>query len=404
MFPVPGGAGYLEEDDNSPYEAIVSTVAGVASATFHSGYEAGTVTVTAQIDKDNDGSYDISAKTPVISIGGGVPSDKWFSVAAESWNLPGLVEDGVETKITVRLADRFGNFNILDGHSVSFRAGKGIAVETSGASSDSKGYAEVTLRTQGGRPYYNNGDLTEAAWETSLRNTIKTEYNYDFGTAHPRLGWANLMTYTKGEEYFEDGSNGGNVNGLYNAGENFRDTIQEPFMDYNQSGAWNSGSGSDLDPYEDYVDVNNNNSHDGKNNFWDSDKYIFRNSNVVTSGGPIILFKTADAGYNIGNGGSKTFTVLVCDSNMNRISDGSTISFSVEGGKISADATTSTSSLSAKGSDEASQLGIIEYNVTVSDEDSDEDKRKPSTLTCKVAWSDGKTITTITKPLSGHVN
>ena len=396
----PGGVGYLEQEDSDPYVAQVSTVSGVASVTFHSGYEAGAVTILAELDRDNDGIYDISAQTPVISIGGGAPSEKWFSVSADSWNLPGLSTDGVETKVQVRLADRFGNYNILNGHAVSFRAGKGIAIDTLGTI-DSKGFAEVTLRTQSGSPYFNSSDLLEKPWETSLRTNLESDYDLVFGDKHPRLGWATFMTYTKGEEYFEDGSNSGNVNGLYDLGENFRDTVHEPFLDYNQSGSWNNGT---VDPFEDYVDVDNDNVHDDKNTTWDSDKYLFENSYIATSGAPFIKFRKADANYNIPNGGSRTFYVLICDENMNRISDGSSLSFEVDGGKILGSPDVTFNTRSARGFDESSQRYVIEYAVTIADSDVDESKAEPSLLSCIVTWFDGENNSVVRSGISGTVN
>ncbi|MCK5738511.1 hypothetical protein KAH55_04995, partial [bacterium] len=89
------GAEYLEDDPfDTPYEQVVGTSGGIAEVTLHSGYEAGTVSITASITA---GGATISATTPVISIGGGVVTDEWFVVSCKEpgWNLGGLACVGV---------------------------------------------------------------------------------------------------------------------------------------------------------------------------------------------------------------------------------------------------------------------------------------------------------------------
>jgi hypothetical protein len=93
----------------------------MVSATLRSGSVAGPVRVVATTVVDpGPPAVTLSTSSGNISIGGGVPSDKWLSVSASNLNIAGFGCDGVETTINAMLADRFGNYNILKGTSVSF--------------------------------------------------------------------------------------------------------------------------------------------------------------------------------------------------------------------------------------------------------------------------------------------
>ncbi|OQX63610.1 MAG: hypothetical protein B5M56_02480, partial [Desulfococcus sp. 4484_241] len=265
------GSEYIEDDDATPYVQTVGTTNGIAKITLHSGYEPGPVTISASIT--TAGGSTITANTPVISIGGGVPSDKWLTVSATKLNLGGLVFVGLETDITAWLADRFGNYNVLDGYAVSFESEVGLAIDSNNVTADKYGAATVTARTQ-------------------------------------KDGVCVVMVHTKGEEHFYDGSNGCAHDGQYNTGEDFTDTADDPFRDYDDDGLWDNGTTSTLDttytagvnPFEDYVDAAGNNSWDGVNGIWDSDKQLFRNAYFLITGPPIIRFDVST--FTVPDGGS----------------------------------------------------------------------------------------------------
>ena len=254
----PGGLEYIEADDATPTVQTVGTTNGEAEITLYSGYEPGPVTINASIT--TAGGATITATTPVISIGGGVPTDRWLSISSDNWILAGLVYEGIETEITAWLADRYGNFNVLDGHSVSFQSEPGIALFSTNATADAYGTATVQVRTQS-FPW----DVVPEDWECDLVYSL-TGGNHtpdpggggaivpgivDFsgGTGavlpgHPRDGVAGVLVHTKGEEHFFDGSGGQSLDGQYNFGETFTDTADDPFRDYDDDGLWDDGTTS----------------------------------------------------------------------------------------------------------------------------------------------------------------
>ena len=159
----------------------------------------------------------IKSQSSVVSIGGGVPSAKRFSVAADVLNLPGLEENDVKTNISAYLADRFGNYNILVGTTVSFITELGLAIDTSDVTVDENGIATAEARTQ--RPAANataTEDVAEDPWETTLIDYIDAVYGSTL-PGHPRDGLCSVLVYVKGEEHFLDA----NANGVYDQVETF---------------------------------------------------------------------------------------------------------------------------------------------------------------------------------------
>ena len=412
------GGEYLESDDGTPYEQVVGTSNGVASVTLHSGNEAGTVSITASIIIAN--STTISATTPIISIGGGVVTDEWFVVSTSEpgWNLGGLACVGVETEITAWLADRFGNYNVLDGHTVSFQSEVGLAVNPIGVTDGGTGAATTTVRTQGVPK-----DVVPEIWEIGLIGQM--EVDFPAGTAagdplpsgHPRDGVSNVLVFTIGEESFVDGSNGNLVNGVYDAGEDFFDTVDDPWRDYDDDGAWDDGnettpltapgqadpsSGIVFNPEEDeYQDRNGNNLWDGKNNVWDGNKNLFRQVDFLITGLPNIRMDKAS--FNVANGGSDTVKIMVCDDNYNPLSAGSTYTVSVDAGKITGGATshvypsssfygskTATDWDSSGGIDDTDYMlahrSLIVNEITISDDDPAKDEAQSVSLSITVTW------------------
>jgi hypothetical protein len=426
------GDEYLEVDDTTPYTQVVSTSAGLASVTLHSGFEAGTVSINASITTAS--ATTISATTPVISIGGGVPTDEWFSISVEEpgWNMGGLNCVGVETKITAWLADRFGNYNVLDGTTVSFLSEVGLAVYPTGVTDGATGTATSTVRTQSG---VNSApkDVVPERWETDLKaelasSTISSSV-YGFGSpsavgdplpsGHPRDGVCNVLVFVMGEESFVDGSNGLPVNGIYDFGEDFTDTIDDPWRDYDDDGLYDFGaettpltlSGPPYNPQEEYQDRDGLSSWDGLSTDWDGPhpnpiyetKNIYRQVNFLITGTPFIR---CDRGsFSVPNGGTATVRFLVCDQNYNMLAAGSDYNVTVSEGEIvggtesfvypssSFYGSETTTDMDASGGpldDDDFRLAhrsLIVNQVTVGDADpADTDPAKPATLTVTVTW------------------
>lgn len=275
----------------------VSTSNGVATTTLISGSVAGTVRIIACVDLDGSDTCDtgeISSSSAPLSIGGGIPSASHFDVARTIINLAGLAYVNEQSQVSAFLADRFGNYNVLTGTSVSFYTEAG-AIDRS-AVTDEIGTASVVLRTQNPLPIdvspldplnplgtaetYNNldcndydgGEPFEDANDSTVWESCEHFTDLDGGgypvlppggvspEPNPRDGWVSVLVTVKGEEAFSDL----NGNGIYDSGEPFIDNGGEPFIDSNDNGVY--------DPKEDFTDQNFNGSYDVGEPFTDLDR------------------------------------------------------------------------------------------------------------------------------------
>ena len=432
------GSEYLESNDVTPYEQVVATSSGIAEVTLHSGFEAGTVSIAASIT--TSGGATISATTPIISVGGGVVTDEWFvvSVGEPGWNMGGLGCVGVETSITAWLADRFGNYNVLDGHTVSFQSEVGLAVNPIGLTDGGTGAATTTIRTQGVPK-----DVVPEVWEVDLKAQMLLEFGGLTATGdplpsgNPRDGVCNVLVFTVGEESFVDGSGGNEVNGVYDVGEVFFDTVDDPWRDYDDDGLWDDGtdttllttvgqidpsSGINVNPEEDeYQDRSGNDQWDGDNGVWDGNKNLFRQVDFLITGTPHIRIDKST--FTVANGGSDTVKILICDENYNRLSAGSTYTVSIDTGEITGGVTSyeypsssfygSETSVDWNGSgaiDDADYMlahrNLIVNEIVISDADAANDKATSGSLSITVIWKSnggcGDVVETLT--INGIVN
>ena len=249
----PGGGAAIDPP-------AAATVGGVAKTFLKSGFVAGPTRILAFIDANGNGTFDsgeiFSTSTP-LSIGGGVPSARFFSVAADIHNLAGLAYDNEQANISAFMADRFGNFNVLQGTAVSFYTEAG-AIDRQGVTDD-KGETTVLFRTQNRLPVDTDPrqDLNPIGNETVLFNDLNSNGLYDLLEPNPRDGRVSVLAVTMGEETFYD-TNG---NGVYDPGEPFDDNGGEPFIDENDNGIY--------DGPEEFTDQNNNGSYDPGEPFYD---------------------------------------------------------------------------------------------------------------------------------------
>ena len=497
----PGGEAAVDPPQSA-------TVGGVASTFIKSGFVAGPVRVLAFIDADDNTVFDsgeIYTTSTALSIGGGVPSMKFFSMVANTYNIAGLAVDGELVDMTVRIADRFGNYNILEGTSVSFYTEAG-AIDRQGTT-DTEGLTSVTLRSQDPRPVNTSPrqDLNPIGNELSLYNNANgndydsgelfedlngsgsqdlyehfTDFDgagYDLTEPNPRDGWDRVLAVTQGEETFYDGDG----NGIYDAGEAFVDNGGEPFLDQNDNGlydakeefvdvdasgtytlgetfydagrgepffdtngngvrdsgepftdlngdlifdpageAWFDANSNDVfdvgEPFEDtngngvfdqggfydgvyngaelYIDVDGNGQWTAGNGIWDPNTSIWKSLNVTFTGQPHVSPETTrlvidDATsahdprsglgslYWITPGGCANFNLFVADVNNNAPISGTTVSLTVDGGKLIGDSSYVIPSIAA------GPYGIF---FGICDDDIDF-LPESSTVTAKVTWT-----------------
>ncbi len=180
---------------------------GLVTTIVHAGYVAGPVQIIASTAVTGPPASTLYAQSGSLSIGGGVPSYKWLSLSHQLSNVAGWNCDNVTDTINVNIADRFGNYNILKGTSVSFATDFG-AVDTSNTTNDM--------------------GQTTSVWRSQ----------------DPRVGSSGKVTIlvqTTGEENFTDM----NGNGVYDSGvDGFSlvdDDLPEPYIDTNGNGTHDAG-------------------------------------------------------------------------------------------------------------------------------------------------------------------
>ncbi|MEC4685976.1 MAG: hypothetical protein VST71_09635 [Nitrospirota bacterium] len=331
----PNGGEYLDPTSTS-------TVNGEAVTILHSGSVAGPVTIVASVDVNGT---TLSTSSFPISIGGGVPTARSFTLATDVHNLPGLAYINREANISAFVADRFGNYNVLEGTSISFYAEAG-AIDRN-VNVDSTGAGTVIFRTQ--NPMPEDVVATDASTpipgvndETALQALVSGTWPTVDTSNNPRDGWVTILATVMGEESFVDA----NANGIFDPGEDF-DDLGEPFIDLNDNGVRDDGTGTD--PLELFIDTNGNGQYDGPNGCWDGpdpdpsytctgredSKMLYKTITLMFTGKPV-NFAVTPSTFDIGDGDSQTFSVIVADTNLNRPSPGTTISVSADGGKLSA--------------------------------------------------------------------
>ena len=260
------GGGEQIFTDNSQGTAVQAfTVNGIASVSLRSGLVAGTIDIIAS-------SGEISSLARV-SIIGGLPDADHLSIGAEFLNIAGGVSNNLEDKITVQLADRFGN-TVASQTPVNFISEGGVI----GLSQNAGGFDSTSDR----------GQITAL-----LRSSEPSTPNLGGIEPKSNVGLNNIVAYTTGSESFRDN----NGNGFYDNGDSFS---QAGFIDDNNDNRWNPGEritahgdmsepfidGNDNQIFENgefYVDVNGNGQFDGPDGIYQANTTIWRSMNVLFS-------------------------------------------------------------------------------------------------------------------------
>jgi len=302
----------------SPTSAT-SDAQGRATTVVTSGTAKATVRVTASV---NVNGQLISTQSDGLIISTGLPDQDSFSLALTAINLEALNIDGVQSTVTVRLADRYNN-PVPDGTAVSFTAEAG-SIQSScltGSSNNESGVCEVTWTSSGERP---------------------------------PLGRVTILATATGEEQFFDD----NGNGVFDAGDATWIDIPEVYRDDDENGIYESGQFNDA--Y--FFDFDNNQVRspaDGEfNGILCQDPARCEGPEKIGIGASGVIIMSGSSGFlysnvdpenpatdwqNFGglvNGvldvssGSGTVIFLVGDINQQPMAEGTTISFSTDNGEL----------------------------------------------------------------------
>lgn len=271
---VPDGAiVYFNLDSPTGGAEIISATTalvtdGEVSVDIASGTVAGVATVTATTET---ASGDVTAKARVTIGGSGSPDQKHIGISAETLNIPGLIEFGIENQITAYVADRFSN-PVPEGTPVYFASECGIM-----ALEDAEGVA------------------------TNLTSNFGIASATSITAAPTSDGLCRMLIWTEGEEAFTD-TNG---NGVYDTGEP-HEGVGEPYIDANDNGSYD---GNEL-----YFDLDGDGKYTTADTTWDADTFVWTSMNVRWSSNvlePII----SPSELRLNQGSEQAFVVTVTDEN-----------------------------------------------------------------------------------------
>jgi hypothetical protein len=133
--PVSGGA-YV-----SP-SRVLTNASGRIATTVNSGTQSGPLQIVATM-KRRGFADTITSQPARLIVSGGLPDQRYFSIAARPVNIAGLFLNGETSSIEVLVGDRFGN-PVPAGTAVYFHTNIGVITTNTGFT-DENGYAQVTL-------------------------------------------------------------------------------------------------------------------------------------------------------------------------------------------------------------------------------------------------------------------
>lgn len=138
------------------------------------------VRVTASVTV---GNATTSVQSSQLSISSGLPSQKFFSLSAETLNIDGCDFDGSKSAIVARVGDQFGN-PVPDGTTVNFiTEGGRIGASGAGSCSIINGACKVDLESQEFRPH--DCRVTLLAYAAGQEAFVDTNSNGAFDNAEP---------------------------------------------------------------------------------------------------------------------------------------------------------------------------------------------------------------------------
>jgi hypothetical protein len=368
-----------------------TNINGEAIANLTSGIRANNVSVTAAVDVNGDGIFDVTSQCTLVTIVGAPPVQGRLNAVKLFNNIAGRVTIGIPDEVTATMNDRFGN-PVPIKTAVSFTTNGGSIIGQ--GVSDAEGEAVATLESE--QPV-------------------------------PSGGLVVVMAHTLGQEPFIDN----NGNGIFDPGTDViaNDSAPEPFIDRNGNCAFDMD-----DPNEIFIDVNGNGVHDlaqGTPGALDTQIFVWDTTRVMFSGDTILTVNCISGcvggGFSVPNGGSSTLEILARDADGNPLTSATTISVSVTGG---GEATPTSFSVPdrtncgaiACGSDTVPDpasfpaascggtvTGVNRFVVTIQDTDgTDTDPAEPSTVEIAVTSDPGVTLPggniTTKRTISGDVD
>jgi hypothetical protein len=167
----------------------------------------------------------LSTQSDQLSVSTGVPSQGGFSLSVSTLNIEGWEIDGASTQVTARLADRFSN-PVPNGTVVNFTSAGGSIGSTC---TTVGGVCSTTLTGQNFRP--TNGRVAILAYAIGEESFTDKNGN----------GWFDISPVT--ELVNLDGNPTDLPEAWLDVNENRVRDANEPFVDFNNNAAYDSGDG-----------------------------------------------------------------------------------------------------------------------------------------------------------------
>ncbi len=179
----PGGVGIGSAGSIAPVAATTDAT-GVAAVSVFSGTIPGPLTLRASLASNTA----IFAESQNLTVASGPPSQRFMSLAPETFNIEGANLDGISTRLTVRIADRQGNA-VVDGTVVNFTA-EGGQVTPSCATSRVNGISScfVTFVSQNPRPAGGRVSVLAYTEGTKDYTDVNANNRFDAGDTLVQLG------------------------------------------------------------------------------------------------------------------------------------------------------------------------------------------------------------------------
>jgi hypothetical protein len=195
----PGGVG-LNASGSTASVSATTDAAGRATVSIFSGTIPGPVKVRATLVSNAS----VFAETQNLTVASGPPSQRFMSLAVETFNIEGWNRDGQSTNLTVRIADRQGNA-VADGTVVNFV-------------------------TEGGQ-------VASSCATVKVNGISLCSVSFISQNNRPSDGRVSVLAYMAGTKDYVDV----NFNNVYDAGTDTLITIGDAYVDYNENGQWDSG-------------------------------------------------------------------------------------------------------------------------------------------------------------------
>ena len=273
--------------------SVTSDANGYVTTSLNSGTVPTPVWVVAKVHSNPA----ILSQSNTLTITTGLPTQNFFSLSVQTFNIEGLSHDGVTSTLTIIASDRLGN-PIPDGTVINFIT-EGAQI-TPASCATTGGTCTVTFTSSNSRPA--NGRVTILAYAVGEKSFIATSPD---------------NIYTPGDTFYDLGDMylDANENGIWDPGETFIVTgsgaqacLTRPSGTALPASYWNVPSKANT-----------------CDNTWETTNYVRRSAVIVLSGSSSIHTTLSPTTVSMLSHCYKPFDLVLADENGNPMPVGTTV-------------------------------------------------------------------------------